>query len=681
LNTSNVNEASSEVVALPNKSDNKQGVEKNLSKQNLQGRDFSHTDAKSTDFSGSNLEQANFLFSQLAHSNFTKTNLKNCNFQFAHLESCDLSGAQNITDSQFGGANLSFCKFPRSFKFHSIEQIQELAHSLWVHLITLLLFCLYSWIAIGSTTDLDLLNDTNSIFVPLLEMSLPTIGFFYLTPIIVLAMSLAFNFQLSQYWNRVSKLPTYFPDNSLVTLKTFPTLIDNLIEEYFPYMQHNTGFGHKLKLYLTLAILFCVTPITLISYWIRYLPRHDVLGSSIHVAWILICVTSAYLTWHNIKSTATPETQKRFPTKRFISCILIGWTTLWGLSSAISNGNKLPINSFYMDVSFMNLSKKNDIARVRRQDFGDEKNLNGFIVDGHNLRHANLYYVGFVGGSLKETKLDYADLRKATLDNTNLESAQLAHSKLEQTSLQQVHGIKANFAHAIMNSANLSHSTFSQGDFSHSTLTWADLSHGQFARSDFTQAKLDAVSADHANFQMALFINTSMNKVKLNSANLYLAKVQHSNLWKAELNNAKLILADLSASQLTDASLIEANLSQSTLNNTTMNDAILDRANLSFAKLNGSSFRHASLKEANLDNAQLENADFSHANFSGSNFADAWLEQTILIGADLSNARNLTESQLKQAVIDASTKVPPELKHILQLQRFANTQPLQEGKP
>lgn len=74
----------------------------------------------------------------------------------------------------------------------------------------------------------------------------------------------------------------------------------------------------------------------------------------------------------------------------------------------------------------------------------------------------------------------------------------------------------------------------------------------------------------------------------------------------------------------------------------------------------GAYLRRTDLSFANLEKANLSEADFTNAILRGANFKDAILERTILKGADLTDAKNLTAVQLREAVLDKDTKLPKE---------------------
>jgi uncharacterized protein YjbI with pentapeptide repeats len=74
--------------------------------------------------------------------------------------------------------------------------------------------------------------------------------------------------------------------------------------------------------------------------------------------------------------------------------------------------------------------------------------------------------------------------------------------------------------------------------------------------------------------------------------------------------------------------------------------------------LHGAYLRRTVLRNTNLEGANLSGADFTNADFRGANLKDANLSGTILRGADLTDATNLTTEQIAAAIIDDRTKLP-----------------------
>ena len=74
--------------------------------------------------------------------------------------------------------------------------------------------------------------------------------------------------------------------------------------------------------------------------------------------------------------------------------------------------------------------------------------------------------------------------------------------------------------------------------------------------------------------------------------------------------------------------------------------------------IHGAFVRRTDLSGASLRRANLAGADASNAVFRDADFEGALLTGTILRGADLTVAKNLTVEQLSEAVIDDRTILP-----------------------
>ncbi|RZJ42546.1 MAG: pentapeptide repeat-containing protein, partial [Brevundimonas sp.] len=74
------------------------------------------------------------------------------------------------------------------------------------------------------------------------------------------------------------------------------------------------------------------------------------------------------------------------------------------------------------------------------------------------------------------------------------------------------------------------------------------------------------------------------------------------------------------------------------------------------SNLSNGDFSGASFRDAELDSARLTGGRFARADFT-----DASLRRTDIRGADLSDARGLTQGQINQACGDGSTRLPSRL--------------------
>jgi uncharacterized protein YjbI with pentapeptide repeats len=89
-------------------------------------------------------------------------------------------------------------------------------------------------------------------------------------------------------------------------------------------------------------------------------------------------------------------------------------------------------------------------------------------------------------------------------------------------------------------------------------------------------------------------------------------------------------------------------------------ERIVPRQNKFRLDVRGAYLRRTDLSHAKLERANLSRADFSNAVLRDADFKNAILEGTILRGADLTGAKNLTKDQLRKAILDPSTKLPEE---------------------
>ena len=188
---------------------------------------------------------------------------------------------------------------------------------------------------------------------------------------------------------------------------------------------------------------------------------------------------------------------------------------------------------------------------------------------------------------------------------------------------------------------------------------------------DLSNAFLKGASLSKANLSKASLYNADLSEATLDDAKLY----------GANLNSAKFYGAKLYGANLTVANIRGANLSGANLSKAILHGANLSRANLNWANLSEADLRGAKLIKANLKLANLRGADLSEADHSGADLKRADLRGANFIRGKLINAKlikeglivpdiiwaglrdviGLTWEQIAVAIIDETTKLPPEL--------------------
>ncbi|GCE20713.1 pentapeptide repeat-containing protein [Dictyobacter kobayashii] len=90
-----------------------------------------------------------------------------------------------------------------------------------------------------------------------------------------------------------------------------------------------------------------------------------------------------------------------------------------------------------------------------------------------------------------------------------------------------------------------------------------------------------------------------------------------------------------------------------------LRNADLSHANLFMADLTGACLRGARMDQADLSAANLTHADLTSADLTGANLLVTDLYDALLVGATLLQTRNLSNEQIRGAIIDRNTQLDP----------------------
>jgi hypothetical protein len=129
-------------------------------------------------------------------------------------------------------------------------------------------------------------------------------------------------------------------------------------------------------------------------------------------------------------------------------------------------------------------------------------------------------------------------------------------------------------------------------------------------------------------------------------------------LGSTDLSGANLFRANLQGAILSEANLSEANLGEADLQSTIASSANLSGADLHHANLQAAMLTDANVSGANLSTANLQGAFLSGSNFANARLFKADLRTTALYRADLREAVELIEADLRDAGYDHTTTWP-----------------------
>jgi uncharacterized protein YjbI with pentapeptide repeats len=654
--------------------------------------DLSNYDFKDFGLAGADLRKAN-----LAGAKFTGVDLREVNLQHADLEDADLSNAENLVTSQLAGANLKRARLPEGIqKFEELNNIAESSKTASHTFLVMVAACVYVWLTVASTTDASLLTNSFSCSLPIIQTSIPIVGFYLAAPALLLAIFIYFHIHLRNNWEGLANLPAIFPDGRRLDQVVYPWFLNGFVCAHFPILRDHRPPFSRFQVLVSLFLAWIFVPLTLFLIWGRYIIRHDWLLTFLHISLFLISLyfmsRSLTLT-RSILRGGTPKLILRWLALIVASVVIIGisFGMIHGMANDIddlkvehySMQRLIPRVFSFVRCPFANLEEV-DVSTKPANWTGKEEEI--AFVKGAPLKDRNLRYVKakgsfLVNADLRSTDLlgadlRFADLRKANLWRANLQKAKLEGSNLWGANLEKAELIGANLRKVNVNNVNLKESNLQQADLSKTYFETVDLTGAILIKSDLQDSRFKNVFLSNSdltavNLVRAQFENVTMAGSKLNGANLKWSRLQKTNLRGTDLQGANLEGASLEGAEDLEVTKIrlahnwplafynKVNIER--LGLPLQHNELLKARNLSNYNLQSLNLREADLQGANLENANLEGANLERARLNFANLQRCNLKGANLKGADLQDARGLTREGLNAAIFDEKTKLPSDL--------------------
>ena len=496
-----------------------------------------------------------------------------------------------------------------------VEQISRNARTI---MFSMLLACVYTWLTIATTTDPLLLTNSISSPLPIIRTEIPIAGFFWVAPLILLSFYLYFHIYLQRLWETLADLPAVFPDGSRLDKRAYPWLLNGLVTSHFKRLQTFRPQFSRLQTGLSVLLGWWTVPITLFALWIRYLPRHDWLGTTLHVMLSITAIGAGILFYRAARATLRRETKPSLSWKQYLvdargfrrgAFVLVMSVILFGFSFGAIHG--IPYNTDHAaDISAIDLR----LWVPRLMEGLGNSSFVDFIEENLSTKPAN--WVEKQGNQSNLGLIKGARLKNANLDYARARSAFLLKGDLRKASLFGADLGNADLCLANLQGANLNYAILTGAQLAGVKLKGTSLKDVTLANYDFYSANFKGISLKDADFSQA-----KLNKTKMRGIS-----------GKVDLAGADLQQANIGYSKLAQANFREANLNRTSLVEVDLRNANLVRANLS-----GVSFGNW----VKIDGANLEGAD--------------------LRGAHIKNARGLTCEQLQVAITDKETKLPKYL--------------------
>ena len=666
-----------------------------LQEANLQGAMLVGADLRGADLLGAYLQEANLQEANLQEANLSAANLQGTILWNADLQKtclsdvnglseaiiCDanLDGSIGIRGNTFARSDLTGTRLPEKIdEFKSLDGIEETSKNARKIFFAMLLGCVYSWLTIANTTDVKLLTNNASSPLPIIGTEIPIAWFYWAAPLVLLGLYLYFHLYLDNLWKGLASLPAIFPDGKPLDQRAYPWLLNCIVCRYFGLLKERPVLS-RMKEWATFILAWCIVPLTFIGFWLRYLRRHEWVGTCLHIVLIIFSIASAFVFYSLAANTlrgkedelsnlrSSGENKRNYC---ILAIFLIGFVLVI-FSHGTINGIRWEHRDDYsissLDVriwvplffeklnysSFANLQeqdvsiKPNDYQRI--DDFEKRtESVKGANLKSRNLTFSNMARAFLVKADFRKANLKGADLRGAFIQKANFGEADLRRADIgEGAELHQTDIIKgtdlwkadfssANLIEAYLVGVNLKEANLFKVKLQKAYMTRANLKHARLGQAEIQQAQLW-----RSDLQKAYLVRANLQEAYLEDANLSKAILEDANLRKAYLVGADLREADLRKADLLEADLLESELEE--------------------ANLNGASLREAYLGDANLRGANLQGADLWGADFFRADLMDVKLKGANLRSADLTGCINLTQKQLSLACGDEETKLPPGL--------------------
>jgi uncharacterized protein YjbI with pentapeptide repeats len=510
---------------------------------NLRNAHLREAKLNKADFRGANLQGAHFQGARLREAQFEGASVTHAIFRDADLQDANFKGVLGLKGEQLGGTITTGAKLPNAIKEFKapVTEASKLARALFVALI---LACVYCWITIASTTDANLITGAKASKLPVINIDIDIVGFYWAAPIMLLGLYLYFHFYLERIWEGLAGLPAIFPDGRRLDQIEYPWMLNGLIRAHFKHLKKRRPITSYLQNFLTILLAWWIVPITLAAFWIRYLPKHDLWrGTMFHVFLITGSVMAATL-FQRLSKAILRGTRgapsywtgwfRHSVIYRYIGMTAVLLVAFGWISYAAINGNRESIIS-------RTLSSHADLKNV---------DLKESFLERVDLRYANLYYVNLSNANLAVADFrdvsgwgsDYtgaifidADLSKASLFGDNLfKKANFEEATLVSVNLSFAELEEANFKNALLNEASFLNAKLYKANFQGAHLRHADLS----------MAILKEANLRGGTLCGAVFNGVEAQGADFSYADLRGANFQGANLWEASFDKANLAGAD-----------------------------------------------------------------------------------------------------------------------------------------
>ncbi len=496
--------------------------EARLAAADLHGATLSGVDLVNANLTAANLENADLRDANLQGAILLRATLRNAN-----LENTDLTKTVGLLPAQLAGANLSGVRLPDKFgDFDGLRVVEEESKNARGLYFATLLACFYGWLTIGTTTDAELLSNSASSSLPIIKADVPIVGVYILGPLVLLLLYIYLHLHLQRLWERLADLPAVFPDGRSLGKRAYPWLLTGLVYSYNPFLSNRRPPLSRLQATITVWVTWWLLPATILIFWLRYLRRHDWIGTSLHIVVVTVTVSAAILLYRLATATLAGRREAPLSIKQtlasgrsyrravWMSALAAAFTAFsWGAIRGIPPDFESMVDGGSLigaDVSPWDARRW--VPRLLRQTgYNTFANLREVEISSRlsNWKGAGADEIHMV----KRGQLRGADIRFADATRVFLVGADMTRANL-----QGIYFYNAALRHADLMWADLREAFLYEADLQHANLRNADLRAADLSRSNLAGASLKGARLDGTNFEEAVLTKTDLSGANLSAA-------------------------------------------------------------------------------------------------------------------------------------------------------------------
>jgi len=334
-------------------------------------------------------------------------------------------------------------------------------------------FCIYSWLTIAATNDVSLA--TNSVSLPIIGTRMPGDQIYLVLPLFLCSVYAYFLFYLQRLLVMLVQLPVKSSDGR--------SLMDRL-EEAGMY-----------------SLAWFTIPVTVVGFWVRYLPRRDWTVTGLHIVFLLL-IFGLVMLFHRSVGQGKSEGLRTFwrsVKPAGAACVPLIALVFWSISFGAFNGtparqltaslnpraivpwifDRLGYDLFF-DFRETNVSQLPDNYWCIASESDRLKSVKGAFLKKADLKYADMYRSFMVNANLRNADLYGARLREANFERADLRGANLKeadsrNANFRGADIREASLVRVNFTGADLEEAQLGFADLQQSDFKDANLKGADL--------------------------------------------------------------------------------------------------------------------------------------------------------------------------------------------------------------